>query len=86
MRIGVRWGSGASPPPSVPKDLHEAIASLDNGADSAQSWTLTWLEGLPVCERSDGVTVRLTHDGRVAVSDSSVLHPADDEEDDDWLR
>ena len=31
------------------------------------SWTLTWLEGRPVVELDDGTSIRVAHDGTVAV-------------------
>jgi len=31
------------------------------------SWTLTWLEGRPVVELDDGTSIRVDHDGTVAV-------------------
>ncbi|WP_217132298.1 Fe-S oxidoreductase [Leucobacter chinensis] len=86
MRIGVRWGAGTRPHPTVPVELHEAIEALD--ADGLEgSWTLTWLEGLPVCTRSDDAVITLDRNGSVVTGtmESTVSDAVDGDDDDDWL-
>lgn len=86
MRIGVRWNAGEEPHVSVPDQLRDAIRQVDEDS-LVSSWTLTWLEGLPLCSRSDGTVVRLTADGAVSVkySESNTAPSPDDGDDDDWL-
>ncbi|WP_449277341.1 Fe-S oxidoreductase [Leucobacter sp. GX24907] len=96
MRLGVRWGVGSAPHPSVPEALHGAIDEAEQSHPTARSWTLTWLEGRPRCELGVGeldkpVLVSLDADGAVRLSDepNAGLPQADgapaDDEDDDWL-
>ena len=90
MRIGTRWSAGAPPHPSVPIDLHATIRRVDADGSSL-SWTLTWLEGRPVCRRSDDVVVTLSSTHEVTLtyppSDERQTHGFDDSDidDDDWL-
>lgn len=84
MQIGVRWRAGHDPHPRVPRELATVCAQLDHEQPCEGSWTLTWLEGLPRCERSDGTRVLLLANHRV-----QTLAPHEgefyDEDDDDWL-
>lgn len=81
MRLGARWQAGEAPHPSVPPELHDAIAAQEAAHPDAASWTLTWLEGRPRCSLEDLVTVSLDSAGRVRASGSL----GDDEAEDDWL-
>lgn len=90
MQIGSRWRAGSAPHVSVPEQLHLALAQVD--ADGkALSWTLTWLEGRPVCRRSDDITVTLTSTGDVKITHAEEQATTDsgtaphDDDDDDWL-
>lgn len=73
MQLGTRWTAGAQPPASVPAELRETIAKVEEHLPSAVAggampgWTLTWLEGRPIAELDTGVTVSLTTDGRAVV-------------------
>ncbi len=81
MRLGARWAVGASPHPSVPRELHGTIAEQEQRHAGAGSWTLTWLEGRPRCALDDLVTVTLGAEGGVVIEEE--LETGDD--DDDWL-
>lgn len=92
MRLGVRWGAGDPPHPSVPDDLHAAIAEAELALPEARSWTLTWLEGRPRCELGAGeverpLLISIDASGVVRASDlaPSASGAEDDDEDDDWL-
>ncbi|MBN9613711.1 MAG: Fe-S oxidoreductase [Actinobacteria bacterium] len=50
MQLGARWIAGQPPHRSVPAAMHAAIASAETAHAEAESWTLSWLEGRPVCE------------------------------------
>lgn len=55
MQLGTRWPAGATPPASVPAELHTAIAEVEQQAGTGRgSWTLTWLEGRPIAELDTG--------------------------------
>lgn len=96
MRLGARWRAGAPPHPSVPAELHEAIAEVERAErrrteQAAPSWTLTWLEGRPRCELGSTL-VTLNANGEVVVtprvagaggSDDGIVD--DGIVDDDWL-
>ena len=77
MQIGTRWADNVPPPPSVPAALAEAIraANLRGG-----SWTLTWLEGRPIADHSDGTHLEIDDTGGVTDGSSELC-----DEDDDWL-
>ncbi|HUH53223.1 MAG TPA: Fe-S oxidoreductase [Microbacteriaceae bacterium] len=53
MRIGTRWSRGSKPHPSVPKKLLEDIKAIEELHPQGENWTLTWLEGNPVCTLDD---------------------------------
>lgn len=82
MRLGSRWEVGASPHPSVPRELLDAIAEQEQRHAGAGSWTLTWLEGRPRCALDDLVTVTLGAEGNVVIEEERE----DPEDDDDWLE
>ncbi len=83
MQIGSRWGAGTAPHPSVPESVRPAVLRVDEDGHTG-SWTLTWLEGRPVCTRDDDTVVSINAQGEV-----SVAYPGtqldDNDDDDDWL-
>jgi len=86
MQIGSRWRAGHPPHASVPKALHQLIAEIDSDEHEGM-WTLTWLEGRPVCTRDDEVQAMLNLSGDpvlTTVNDAST--DDNDEDDDDWLH
>jgi hypothetical protein len=68
MQLGTRWSVGATPPANLPEAVLAAVAGVEkelSGTDTTQwRWTLTWLEGKPVCELDDGTVIR--YDGEHA--------------------
>ncbi len=84
MQLGARWNAGDPPHRSVPPTLHDAISALEGAHPQAESWTLTWLEGLPRCELDDLARVTLSHSGEVLSQAIGSVDSEDDE--DDWLR
>ncbi|CAG7618020.1 Fe-S oxidoreductase [Leucobacter soli] len=99
MQLGARWPARDAPHRSVPEALHPAIAELEAAHPDAGYWTLTWLEGRPVCRldaggtglgRSmpGGWTLSLSAEGEVVRSTDPYEgeQPAETiEDDDDWL-
>lgn len=77
MQIGTRWPDHTPPPSSVPSALADAIkaAQVRGG-----SWTLTWLEGRPIADHSDGTHLELNPEGAVTDRGDELF-----DEDDDWL-
>lgn len=78
MKIGSRWALGAEPPATLSNDLRRAIAEeeaelaglgLTAGSDAAAewAWTLTFLEGAPVVELTDGTVIR-EHEAGILVT------------------
>lgn len=80
MQMGARWQAGDPPHRSVPAALHQEITRQEALHPAADSWTLTWLEGLPRCALDD--TALLTLDG----GGHAMLEVQSDDEDDDWLK
>lgn len=88
MRIGTRWEVGSTPPAGLPEELVDAIHEFERQlfgdlhavtAAAHSFWTLTWLEGRPVCQLDGGPEITIDSNGRVhngAIPDS---------ESDDWL-
>ncbi len=76
MQLGARWRAGDAPHRSVPESLHAAIAAAEAERPGAGSWTLTWLEGRPICTLDDVVTLQLAADEAI---------PDEEGDDDDWL-
>jgi len=72
VQLGARWIAGQPPHRGVPAALHAAIAAVEAEHSDAESWTLSWLEGRPVCElltaRGSELVVRLGVGGEVVVS------------------
>ena len=84
MQLGTRWTAGSTPPASVPAELRETIAQVENHLTPANmtggampGWSLTWLEGRPIAELDTGVTVSLGADGHAVVGHIDGM---DDEE------
>jgi hypothetical protein len=79
MQLGTRWTAGSQPPASVPVELHETIAKVEEHLPEGPrpGWTLTWLERRPIAELDTGVTVTLGADGRAVVGHIDGM---DDEE------
>ncbi len=65
MQLGARWRVGDPPHRGVPEALHGTIAEQEAQHPTAGAWTLTWLEGRPVCELDDVAFVTLDVVGRV---------------------
>jgi len=84
MQLGARWRTGEAPHRAVPAGLHAAIAEAEAAAPHATAWTLTWLEGRPVCTLDTGLALSLGSGGEIVhtprVHDASVDDAADD-----WL-
>ncbi len=51
-------------------EVETEINSLNVDA-SAWRWTLTYLEGRPICELDDGTLVELNADGSVSITEPS---------------
>lgn len=104
MRVGSRWPVGGTPPAGLPAPLLDAVraeeAQLPQDGDSAESWTLTWLEGRPrLALGRAGVELWVDSAGSVRRSPSApggAVTAADgslaanpeqlpEDDDDDWL-
>jgi len=72
MQLGTRWAVGATPPATLPEAVvlavRDAEAQLAEADTSQWRWTLTWLESRPVVQLDDGTTIRVGHDGDVAIT------------------
>jgi hypothetical protein len=72
MQLGTRWNVGETPSARLEPAVLDAIAAVEAELSDVDSsgwrWTLTWLEGRPVCQLDDGTTIRVAHDGAVIVS------------------
>ncbi len=75
MQLGTRWTFGATPPERLAESIVEAIRKVENvittlGVDaSAWRWTVTYLEGRPICELDDGTLVEINAAGVVTITD-----------------
>lgn len=64
MRLGTRWSFGTTPTATLPTPLllsiQEAEQSIIDAGITAGDWgwTLTWLEGAPIAELDNGLTLR----------------------------
>jgi len=89
MQLGARWQTGSPPHRSVPPQLFSAISEQELAHPSAESWTLTWLEGRPRVALDDLVVLSVDAAGKVRLdTDPSGITASaqrDDEELDDWL-
>lgn len=81
MRIGTRWRAGEKPHDSVPAVVHEFLAEAENRFAAGRMWTLTWLEGLPVCTLDDLCSVTVSGISEISGADETETA----EEDDSWL-
>lgn len=88
MRLGARWPAGQTPHQSVPAELHHAIQLQESLHPSAQSWTLTWLEGRPRADLDGEVLLTMDDTGQVILvpraGDAFAVDLA--EPDDSWLN
>ena len=75
MQLGTRWTFGATPPSRLTGPILDGIAEVEAEINaltvdaSTWRWTLTWLEGRPVCELDDGTLVTIDADGTVTITD-----------------
>ncbi|QIM18456.1 Fe-S oxidoreductase [Leucobacter coleopterorum] len=83
MQLGARWRVGAPPHSSLPPELYAEIAEQEKKHPTADSWTLTWLEGRPRAALDDLVIVSVSAERQIVVSSVRGSLPQDD--DDDWL-
>lgn len=74
MQLGTRWTFGTTPPARLTGAILDGIESVESeiGAlevdASSWRWTLTWLEGRPVCELDDGTLVTVDASDVVRIS------------------
>lgn len=74
MQLGTRWTFGTTPPARLTGAILDGIALVESEIRdltvdaSTWRWTLTWLEGRPVCELDDGTLVTIDAGGVVSVS------------------
>lgn len=93
MLIGSRWKTGTEAPGSLSSDMRDALGQAEltlrddftTHALDQMFWTLTWLEGRPVCSHESGVEVTTGPSGVVNIRHRD--HDAFDSNDDtdDWL-
>ena len=75
MQLGTRWTFGTTPPARLPESIVEAISKVESDINalsvdaSAWRWTVTYLEGRPICELDDGTLVELNSAGVVTITD-----------------
>ncbi|MDJ0335507.1 hypothetical protein QMG83_09755 [Salinibacterium sp. G-O1] len=69
MQLGTRWNVGDEPPTRLSESVIAAIREVEReiGDRPGWYWTLTYLESRPVVQLDDGTTIRVGHDGAVAV-------------------
>lgn len=84
MQIGARWSHGEAPHRSVPEGLHGILREAEEQFPTGEAWQLTWLEGRPVCELDDRVTVTTDSSGTPMMIHAAAAH-VDEDEDDGWL-
>jgi hypothetical protein len=60
MQLGSRFSVGQAPA-SLPVDMRDQIAAVESELGEQERatlrWTLTWLEGRPIVELDNGVTL-----------------------------
>ena len=77
MQLGTRWTFAQTPPSRLTQPVLDAITEVEaaisalNVDASAWRWTLTYLEGRPICELDDGTIVELNADGSVSITEPS---------------
>lgn len=62
MQLGTRWTAGGEPPARLSAEFVAAIRQVEApyaDMSPAPRWTLTFLEGRPIAELDDGVTVTI---------------------------
>jgi len=75
MQLGTRWTFGTPTPARLTGPILDGIASVEAQIRqlkvdaSSWRWTVTWLEGRPVCELDDGTLVTVDASGVVTVTD-----------------
>lgn len=75
MQLGTRWTFGTPTPARLTGPILDGIASVEAQIRqlkvdaSSWRWTVTWLEGRPVCELDDGTLVTIDANGVVTVTD-----------------
>lgn len=75
MQLGTRWTFGTPTPARLTGPILDGIASVEAQIRqlkvdaSSWRWTVTWLEGRPVCELDDGTLVTVDANGVVTVTD-----------------
>ncbi|NBX22740.1 MAG: hypothetical protein EBR52_01225 [Microbacteriaceae bacterium] len=75
MQLGTRWTFGTPTPARLTGPIVDGIASVEAQIRqlkvdaSSWRWTVTWLEGRPVCELDDGTLVTIDANGVVTVTD-----------------
>jgi hypothetical protein len=75
MQLGTRWTFGATPPERLPAPVVDAIGKVEDDIialsvdASAWRWTVTYLEGRPICELDDGTLVEINAAGVVTITD-----------------
>jgi hypothetical protein len=80
IQLGTRWPVGDETPSRLPQVVSDAVADVEAGLaeagtdTSGWNWTLTWLEGKPVCELDDGTLVEYDPD-----ADEAIVTPYEDE-------
>jgi hypothetical protein len=76
MQLGSRWTFGETPPSRLPASVVVGIAEVEAEIRSltvdasAWRWTLTYLEGRPICELDDGTLVEIDAAGRVTITEA----------------
>lgn len=75
MQLGTRWTFAQTPPSRLTQPVLDAIAAVEaeiralSVDASSWRWTLTFLEGRPICELDDGTLVELNADGSVSITE-----------------
>lgn len=68
IQLGTRWSVGDDAPDRLPSAVADAVQDVEaelaeQGVDTESwNWTLTWLEGKPVCELDDGTVIEYSPD------------------------
>jgi len=75
MQLGTRWTFGTPTPARLTGPILDGIASVEAQIRQLKvdatswRWTVTWLEGRPLCELDDGTLVTVDANGVVTVTD-----------------
>ncbi|CAD5996209.1 hypothetical protein [Agreia sp. COWG] len=79
IQLGTRWPVGDETPERLPQVVSDAVEEVEAALAEAKTdtsgwnWTLTWLEGKPVCELDDGTLVEYDAD-----EDQAIVTPYDE--------